>query len=75
MRALKTLRQLLRISQVELASAAGLSARQLARIEAGEQVVNQKTAQGLDQGFDSILSARIQTHIEEGHECPPEQKT
>jgi transcriptional regulator with XRE-family HTH domain len=65
MRAIKTLRQLLRISQVELASAAGLSARQLARIEAGEQLVNLKTADGLDAALDSILGARISTHTEE----------
>jgi transcriptional regulator with XRE-family HTH domain len=65
MRALKKLRLLLDIGQVELASAAGLSARQLARIEAGKQLVNQKTAQGLDAALDSILGARISTHTEE----------
>lgn len=70
MRAIKRLRQLLAIGQQELAAKSGLSVRQLARIEAGQQVVNEKTSQGVDAGFDAILGARLK---EEVQECQPEK--
>jgi transcriptional regulator with XRE-family HTH domain len=60
MRAIKRLRLLLDIGQQELAEASGLSTRELARIEAGEQVPRRDTAQGVDAGFDSILRARLE---------------
>lgn len=59
MRAIKKLRLLLDIGQQELARASGLSTRELARIEAGEQVPRRETAQGVDAGFDAILRARL----------------
>lgn len=69
MRALKKLRLLLDIGQQELARASGLSTRELARIEAGEQVPRRETAQGVDAGFDAILLARRKTEEEHDGEA------
>jgi transcriptional regulator with XRE-family HTH domain len=67
MRALKKLRLLLDIGQQELARASGLSTRELARIEAGEQLPRRETALGVDAGFDAILRERLRKE-EEKHD-------
>ena len=58
MRAIKRLRLLLDISQLKLAKASGISVRELARIEAGEQEPRRETARQLDAGFDAVIAER-----------------
>lgn len=71
MRAIKKLRQVLGVSQYKLAQASGVSVRELARIEAGEQLPRRETAQGLDAGFDQIVTERLGS--QKDPPCQPEK--
>lgn len=59
MRILRLLRAVFSIPQVELARKAGLSVRELTRIEKGEVHVTKSALTALDEAVTSILIARI----------------
>ena len=58
MRLVRTLRNLLNIQQDELARRAGISARELSRIEKAVAVPTPETIAGLDAAFTKLLDER-----------------
>ncbi len=68
MRIVKRFRQLLNVSQQELATEAGISVRELARIEAGEQQPRRDNAAAIDRGFDAIIVKRLKKEPDEQQE-------
>lgn len=62
--ALKLLRVILAIGQQELAQRAGVSVRELARIEAAEVLPRRDVSQKLDLAFEAIIMERA---AREGH--------
>lgn len=62
MKAVRKLRLILQVSQGQLADAAGISSRELARVEKGEVHPSRETAQRLDHAFDDIVNERLKTN-------------
>jgi transcriptional regulator with XRE-family HTH domain len=58
MKAVKTLRLLLNIPQAQLAESAGISARELSRIEKGQVYPSRETMTRLDAAFDQEMKNR-----------------
>ena len=58
-RFVRTLRNLLGIPQKNLAEDAGLSVRELQRVEAGDVVPSGDTVRGLDDAFDKAITRRL----------------
>ena len=56
--ALKLLRGILAVGQQELARRAGVSVRELARIEAAEVLPRREVSQKLDRAFEAIILER-----------------
>ena len=73
MRAIKRLRLLLNVSKQELAARSGISVRELARIEAGEQLPRRENANAIDAGFDSIIDERL-ARVEPPEQLAPPEK-
>ena len=58
MRAIRTLRVLLGITQCQLSAVSGVSLRELARIEAAQACPTMRLSIALDNAFEKILAAR-----------------
>ncbi len=58
MRIVKTVRQVFVIGQQELADLSGVSVRELARIEAGEQVPRPDTANAISTAIERLIAKR-----------------